>query len=60
MKNEKIESLKNKIEELETSLFYINMIDHWTDKDKELYDKYYKELQEIKDLLVKEIAESVK
>lgn len=57
MKNNKVEELKNKIEKLEDTLFYIEMIDHWTREDKELYDKYSKQIQDLKAMLVKEIVE---
>ena len=57
MKNQKVEELKNKIEQLEDTLFYIEMIDHWTRKDRELYDKYFKQIQDLKAMLVKEIVE---
>jgi len=57
MKNQKVEELKNKIEQLEDTLFYIEMIDHWTRKDEELYDKYSKQIQDLKAMLVKEIVE---
>ena len=33
MKNKKVEELKRKIEDLEETLFYIEMIDHWTRED---------------------------
>lgn len=58
MKNKKVEELKNKIEDLETTLFYIEMIDHWTRKDEELYDKYSQEINNLKAMLVKEIVEN--
>lgn len=57
MKNKKVEELKNKIEQLEDTLFYIEMIDHWTKKDRELYDKYSQQIQDLKAMLVKEIVE---
>jgi len=57
MKNNKVEELKNKIEKLEDTLFYINMIDHWTNEDRELYNKYSKQVQDLKAMLIKEIVE---
>lgn len=57
MKNTRVEELKRKIEELEDTLFYIDMIDHWTQKDKEHYNKYSKQIKELKELLIKEIVE---
>ena len=56
MRNQSIEELKKRIEDLEDSIFYINMIDRWTREDSELYDKYSKELRELKSLLIEEIA----
>lgn len=57
MKNKRVEELKRKIENLEETLFYIEMIDHWTREDNEAYDKYSKQIKELKALLVQEIIE---
>lgn len=57
MKNKKVEELKRKIEDLEKTLFYIEMIDHWTREDNEIYEKYSKQIKELKALLVQEIIE---
>lgn len=57
MKNNKVEELKKKIEDLEETLFFIDMIDHWTKEDKESYDKYSKQVQELKQLLIEEIVD---
>ncbi len=57
MKNKKIEELKRKIEDLEETLFYIEMIDHWIREDNEIYEKYSKQIKELKALLVQEIVE---
>ena len=51
-----VKELKKRIEDLEETLFYIEMIDHWTYEDGKLYDKYSKELQQIKELLIKEVV----
>ena len=56
MKNKRVEELKRKIEDLEETLFYIEMIDHWTREDSEMYDKYSKQIKELKALLVQEIV----
>lgn len=56
----KIKELKRKIEELENTLFFINMIDHWTREDSEAYDKYSKQITELKRLLVEEVAKVAK
>ena len=57
MKNKKVEELKRKIEDLEETLFYIEMIDHWNREDSESYEKYSKQIKELKALLVQEIVE---
>ena len=56
MKNSRVEELKRKVEELEDTIFLIEMIDHWTREDEESFDKYSKELREIKNLLTEEIV----
>ena len=57
MKNKRVEELKRKIEDLEETLFYIEMIDHWTREDSESYEKYSKQIKKLKALLVQEIVE---
>lgn len=57
MKKEKVLKIKKRIEELEEILWTINLIDHWTRQDRESYEKYNKELTEIKQLLIKEVLE---
>ena len=57
MKNNKVEELKKKIKDLEETLFFIDMIDHWTKENKENYDKYSKQVQELKQLLIEEIVD---
>ena len=57
MKNKKVEELKRKIKDLEETLFYIEMIDHWTREDKDSYEKYSKQIKELKALLIQEIVE---
>ena len=56
MKNTKLENLKKQIAELEDTIFYIEMIDHWTAKDSELYDRYNTQLRELKALVIEEIT----
>ena len=51
-----IKELKQKIEELEESIFYLDMVDHWTKEDRELSDKYYSELVRLKGLLLEELS----
>ena len=43
--------IKARIEQLETQAFYINMVDHWTNEDRELLRKVEKELKELKEKL---------
>lgn len=52
----KVQELKRKIEELENTLFFIEMIDHWTREDQEAYDKYSNQITELKRLLIGEVA----
>lgn len=56
MKNEKLELLNKRIEELEKTIFYLDMIDHWTNEDRELSNKYDKELRELKELVIQELT----
>ena len=58
IKNEKVIALKQKIEELEKTLFYINLIDHWTKEDYATKKEYENQLKELKDLLIEEIVEN--
>ena len=57
MKNPRVEELKKKIEELETTLFYLDMIDMWTSEQRTKYEVLSKEIKELKMLVVKEIVE---
>jgi hypothetical protein len=52
----KVQELKRKIEELENTLFFIEMIDHWTREDQDAYDKYSNQIAELKRLLIGEVA----
>lgn len=40
--------IKARIEQLETQAFFINMVDHWTNEDRELLRKVEKELATLK------------
>lgn len=42
------EEMNKKIEELETRIFLIEMVDRWTDKDRNEYRKACDELRELK------------
>ena len=55
MRNAKVEELKRKAEELEETIFLIEMIDHWTRENEESFENYSKELKEIKNLITEEI-----
>ena len=57
MKNPRVEELKKKIEELETTLFYLDMIDTWTSEQRTKYEVLSNEVKELKMLVVKEIVE---
>lgn len=56
MNNEKIIKIKERIEWLESVIWSINMIDHWTREDRDIYDEYSEELKQLKKLVVKEIV----
>lgn len=59
MKDDKVNKLKDKIKELENCIFYIDMVDRWTGKEQELYNKYNKELKTLKDLLIEELTKTI-
>lgn len=52
MTKERYEEINKRIKELEEDIFLIQMIDTWTTKDSELFDKYNEELQELKKQIV--------
>ncbi len=51
----KIEKLQQKVEELKEAIFLIDMIDTWTQHNEEMWEKYHEELNQVKDLLAKEL-----
>lgn len=57
MTKEKYLKIKERIEWLEDVIWSIELIDHWTREDREYYDKYAKELKELKAQVVNEIFE---
>ena len=57
MTKERYLEIKERIEWLEDVIFSIELIDHWTREDREYYDKYDKELTELKKQIVNEIFE---
>lgn len=48
-----MEEIKNRIEELEDRIFYLQMKDRWEKEDFELYDKLYEELNKLKGKVIK-------
>lgn len=57
MTKERYLKIKERIEWLEDVMWSIQMIDHWTNEDREYYDKYNEELKELKKQVVNEIFE---
>jgi hypothetical protein len=55
MTKEKYLKIKERIDWLEDVIWTIELIDHWTSEDREYYDKYNKELTELKKQIVNEI-----
>lgn len=45
------EEILKELDRAEESLFYVNMIDRWTEEDKEDYDRYSKRIIELKEML---------
>lgn len=60
MTKERYEEIKNRIEWLKDVIWDIQMIDHWTQEDREYYEQYNKELQQLKKKVVEEIFEENK
>lgn len=48
MTKERYNEIIKRIEDLEETIFYIEMIDHWTREDEECIKKYEQELKELK------------
>lgn len=51
-----IKELQEKIDKLEEVIFHLDLIDHWTSNDSELFDKYNEELRQLKELVIKELT----
>lgn len=51
-----IQVIKNRIAELEDVIFYLDMVDRWTQSQKDLYDKYSKELTELKAIVIEALT----
>ena len=60
MERTKIEKLKKRIEELENHIFIIDMVDHWTSKQSDMYDELQEKLTKAKLLLTKELLKDIK
>jgi len=56
MKEKNIKELQERISQLENIIFSLDLIDHWTRKDTELFEKYNKELTQLKDLVINELT----
>jgi hypothetical protein len=57
MTNERYNEIKERIDWLEDTIFYINMIDYWTREDRETLEKYEKELKQLKAKIVEKVFE---
>lgn len=55
MKEKNIKELQEKIDQLENIIFNLDLIDHWTKRDAELFEKYNKELRQLKELVINEL-----
>ena len=56
MKEKNIKELQERISQLENIIFSLDLIDHWTRKDTELFKKYNKELTQLKELVINELT----
>lgn len=56
MKEKNIKELQERISQLENIIFSLDLIDHWTRKDTELFEKYNKELAQLKELVINELT----
>lgn len=55
MKEKNIKELQERIDKLENIIFNLDLIDYWTNKDTELFEKYNKELRQLKELVINEL-----
>ena len=55
MKEKNIKELQERISQLENIIFSLDLIDHWTREDTELFEKYNKELTQLKELVINEL-----
>ena len=51
-----IQDIKKRIEELEDVIFYLDMVDRWTQTQRDLFDKYNKELTELKAIVIETLV----
>ena len=56
MKEKNIKELQERISQLENIIFSLDLIDHWTRKDTELFERYNKELTQLKELVINELT----
>lgn len=56
MREKNIKGLQEKISQLENIIFSLDLIDHWTREDTELFEKYNKELTQLKELVINELT----
>ena len=56
MREKNVKELQEKISQLENIIFSLDLIDHWTRKDTELFEKYNKELTQLKELVINELT----
>ena len=55
MREKNVKELQEKISQLENIIFSLDLIDHWTRKDTELFEKHNKELTQLKELVINEL-----
>jgi hypothetical protein len=51
-----IADVKKRIGELEDVIFYLEMVDRWTQQQRELFDKYNEELTALKALVIEALV----
>ena len=56
MREKNVKELQEKISQLKNIIFNLNLIDHWTREDTELFEKYNKELTQLKELVINELT----
>ena len=56
MREKNVKELQEKISQLKNIIFNLNLIDHWTREDTELFKKYNKELTQLKKLVINKLT----